>query len=611
MSRRNSTGRRVAARAGAGLPVSALLCALLLPLLSVPAAAFVAPQDTSVHAKERPAAVADNASAADVALLQILEEELAYTMEHLSAADGTRPYYVAYTVTDSEDAGASASLGALQGSGRSRQRVLDVDVRVGDYQLDNTHKLRREFSGFGSGGGGSNVSRSISLADDDRAIRQVLWLATDQAFKAAVQQHQNVLTNLKAMVEEEDQSGDFTREEPSRVVEPPVSLDFDLDAWSERVRGASEAARQEPLVYDSSVGISAGVENRTMVTSEGTRLRTTNALFSVYVQASTKAEDGMELSKFEGFHAASADGLPGEAEVAAALRRSIDMALALREAPLVEPFTGPAILLNRASGVFFHEIFGHRIEGHRQRDVDEGQTFTKKLGENVLPGFLSVHDDPTLVRFGSTDLRGHYRFDDEGVVSRDVTLVDGGVLRTFLMSRQPVQDFDRSNGHGRRNPGETVVARQGNLVVSASETVPMARLRELLLAECARQQRPYGLLFEDISGGFTTTQRGGPQAFKVLPVVVWRVWADGRPDELVRGADIVGTPLACFDKIIAAGDDPDVFNGTCGAESGWVPVSAVSPSVLVSEIEIEKRQHEQDKPPLLPSPVLDLPEDQG
>jgi predicted Zn-dependent protease len=324
----------------------------------------------------------------------------------------------------------------------------------------------------------------------------------------------------------------------------------------------------------------------------------------VAVSAATKADDGMDLSQTYIFNASNEGGLPTEAEMRAALARVIEMVLALRAAPLVEPYTGPAILMNRASGVFFHEIFGHRIEGHRQKDVDEGQTFTKMIGKPVLPEFMSVSDDPTQAIFAGEDLRGFYRYDDEGVPAARVDLVEHGILKTFLLSRSPVPGFNRSNGHGRRSPGNAAVSRQGNLMIRSERSVTFDRLRELLIEECQSQGKPYGFLFEDITGGFTTTGRGGPQAFKVLPVVVYRVYADGRPQELVRGVDIVGTPLACFSQIIYTGDDPAVFNGTCGAESGWVPVSAVSPSILVRQIEIEKRQRSQERPPILPSPIV-------
>jgi predicted Zn-dependent protease len=265
---------------------------------------------------------------------------------------------------------------------------------------------------------------------------------------------------------------------------------------------------------------------------------------------------------------------------------------------------GPAIFSGRAAGVFFHEIFGHRVEGHRQKDESEGQTFTKSVGTKVLPDFLSVVFDPTRRKAAGIDLNGWYDYDDEGVKARPVTSVENGTLKNFLMSRSPMQGFDHSNGHGRRQPGLEPVSRQSNLIVESSKAVPEAKLKQMLIEEVKRQNKPYGLYFRDITGGFTTTARAGLQAFKVIPVIVYRVYADGRPDELVRGADIVGTPLASFSKILATSDQPEVFNGYCGAESGSVPVSAVSPAILVGEIEIEKKAKAQDRPPLLPPPTI-------
>jgi TldD protein len=268
----------------------------------------------------------------------------------------------------------------------------------------------------------------------------------------------------------------------------------------------------------------------------------------------------------------------------------------------VDPFVGPAILSGRAAGVFFHEIFGHRVEGHRQRDEREGQTFTNSVGQPVLPEFLSVVFDPTRRTMAGADLLGSYEFDDEGVRARAVTVVDKGTLREFLMARMPLPGFPRSNGHGRKQPGLAVVPRQSNLIVESAKRVSERELREMLLAEVRRQDKPYGLYFEQVTGGFTTTQRGGLQAFTVIPLVVYRVFADGRPDELVRGVDIVGTPLASFSKILATGDRDEVFNGYCGAESGSIPVSAVSPAILVSEIEVQRKPAPSDRPPLLRRP---------
>lgn len=537
-------------------------------------------------------------------LLDIMSKELDHSMTHLTTDDGEKPYYLAYTITDIRSVSINGGLGALFIDNADRNRLLDVDVRIGEYGLDSTHQIR---GGMGRGmgrlfGGGA---AAISLEDNEDAVRHALWRATDSAFKSAVERYKQVLTNVKTMVDEGRQVDDFSREAPSSSCEEEALLSLDRDEWTRRIVRVSGLAKDYPLIHGSSASLSATVENRFMVSSEGTRLRTGRKLLRVVVSANTRADDGMDLSQSFIFDAATEEGLPSEDAMSAAFEKVIDQVLALREAPLVEPYVGPAILLNRASGVFFHEIFGHRIEGHRQKDVEEGQTFTKMVGKPVLPAFMTVYDDPTQARFNGADLRGFYRFDDEGVPSSRVDLVVEGILKTFLLSRSPVEGFSASNGHGRREPGQSAVSRQGNLVIASDRAVSFDQLRARLVEECKKQEKPFGFLFEDITGGFTTTQRSGPQAFKVLPVVVYKVFADGRPDELVRGVDIVGTPLSCFSKILCTGDDPAVFNGSCGAESGWVPVSAVSPSILVEQIEIEKRQRSQERLPILPPPLAD------
>jgi predicted Zn-dependent protease len=252
--------------------------------------------------------------------------------------------------------------------------------------------------------------------------------------------------------------------------------------------------------------------------------------------------------------------------------------------------------------VFFHEVLGHRLEGQRQRGDEEGQTFTKKLNQAVLPEFLSVTDDPTLRSVNGTQLAGWYEFDDEGVPAQKVEVIKDGILRNFLLSRMPIAGFDHSNGHGRSQAGYMPVGRQGNLIVTSTHSVKDSEMRQQLLDEVKKQGKPYGLYFEDIQGGFTLTQRSAPQAFQVLPVMVWRVYADGRPDELVRGVDIVGTPLAAMNRILITGDTMAVFNGVCGAESGGVAVSAAAPAILFSEIEVQKRAHSKERLPILPPP---------
>ena len=535
-------------------------------------------------------------------LLAVMQSELDLSMDKLEGPDGTKPYFLQYAVTDERSFYAAATLGAVVYDQTDHSRVLDVDIRCGDYTLDNTHQIRGGgFGGFGGWGGYA----ILPLNDDPLATRQLIWLTTDEEFKNAVKQLAQVKANVKVMVEEEDKSDDFSREEPNVKIDAWVDQPYDRAALVDRARRLSERFRAHPLIYNSNVTISGEVTNKLAVNSEGSKLQYGLGLWRIGIQASTIADDGMELWQYTSFDAHTPQRLPDDDTVVAAIDEVIHEVLTLREAPIVEPYTGPAILMGRASGVFFHEIFGHRIEGHRQKDVEEGQTYAKKVGKPILPEFLNVYDDPTRAQYDGQDLRGYYPFDDECVAAQDVHLVEDGVLRTFLLSRSPTRGFTQSNGHGRRQAGNKSVSRQGNLIIESSKQVPFAKLRELLIEECKKQGKDYGLLFKDISGGFTTTRRRGPQAFKVIPLVVYRVYPDGRPDEMVRGVDIVGTPLTSFEKIIWTGDDPGVFNGTCGAESGGVPVSAISPSILVSQIEVEKKQKSQDRPPILPAPIAE------
>jgi predicted Zn-dependent protease len=322
----------------------------------------------------------------------------------------------------------------------------------------------------------------------------------------------------------------------------------------------------------------------------------------VVILGVTRADDGMDLYRAQTFEAETVEGLPAQAELEAAVRELGKSLEALRIAPLTEPFDGPAILSGRAAAVFFHEVLGHRLEGQRQRGDEEGQTFTKEVGKEVLPTFLSVADDPTATKYGTTWLSGSYEYDDEGQKAQRVELIDNGVLKTFLMSRLPIASFGNSNGHGRAQTGHVPTGRQGNLIVTSMKSVPEAELRKQLIEEAKKQGKPFGLYFEDISSGFAVTTRSSPQAFSVVPLVVWRVYVDGRPDELVRGVSIVGTPLAAMKKILVTGDKSEVFNGECGAESGTIPVSAVAPAMLLSEIETQRMQQGTARPPILPIP---------
>ena len=533
-------------------------------------------------------------------ILQTLDEELKRAFDVLKQKGDPAPYFIGYSVSEMESVDIDASLGALRSSQTSLTRLLDIDVRVGDYQLDNTHQIRGQ---RGTTSGPSFSYPVLMPVDNDiDALKSVIWLETDQKYKAAVERFIQVKANRAIKVEEEDTSADLSRESKQTAVLAPANLDLDIPTWQKKVQDFSALFNKYPEIYEGSVGLSSSATNDYLANTEGTSVQHGIASIRLSIYARTKADDGMELYRFESFDAHSADHLPGDATIRQTIETMVRDLKALRAAPVIEPYTGPAILSGRASGVFFHEIFGHRIEGHRQKSETEGQTFTKKINQPVLPDFISVIDDPTMERIAGTDLNGHYAFDDDGVPAERVTVVDKGILKNFLMSRSPVSGFENSNGHGRKAPGFRTVGRQGNLIVQATNTVSDAKMRVMLIEEAKKQGKPFGLLFKDISGGFTLTGRSSPQSFQVTPIMVYRIYVDGRPDELVRGVDLIGTPLTSFSQIVAAGDTPEVFNGFCGAESGYVPVAAVSPSILTAQIEVQKKAKSSDRPPILPPP---------
>jgi len=532
-------------------------------------------------------------------LFDAMKTELDRSLKTLGEQDPAA-YYIGYTLTDSQRATVSGSNGALLSSDEARNRWLEVTVRTGSYELDDTHKVDGRTPP--NGGPGTNAP----LDDDPEVLRRAIWLETDKQYRAAAEALIKIKTGKEVKVQtEEGRAPDFSREKPQTYTGPWVSFTLDRKPWEQKVRDYTRYFRQSTAVINSIVTFTAQAENIMQLNTEGTHLQFGQIRYRLELFIQGKASDGMDIDRIYNFDWVNPSEAPTDKAVyaaAAQLRKEMEGLVA---SPLNDPTVGPALLTGRAAAVFFHEVFGHRAEGHRQKDVNEGQTFAKKVGETILPEFLSLVDDTTMKKLGNQDLLGYYQFDDEGVAAQRVVLVDHGVLKNFEMSRSPLEGFPHSNGHGRRQIGATPVSRQGNLIVQSSKTVTNAELRAKLIELVKQQGKPYGLLIDDIAGGFTFTGRGQPQAFQVQPLVVYKVFADGRPDELVRGVDIVGTPLAALTKIVATGDTPEVFNGYCGAESGSVPVSAASPAILTSELEVQKKETSTDRPPILPPPAHD------
>jgi TldD protein len=532
----------------------------------------------------------------DPALLRTMQQELDRAMSSLGKADPA-PYFISYSVDSEFGAIIMASNGAIVANIDRHERTADISVRVGGRDLDNTHGQNR-FNAI--------VATSVPLDDKPDAIARVLWLNTDRMYRKAAQTYMEVKTSTKVRAEEEDSSPDFSSEKAEvSVGKAGLPPKFDQKEWQEKIRRLSGILSKYPEIENSTVMLMVDTPSQYFVSSEGSRIVTSRALVRILALGSTRANDGMELARSETFDASSFDKLASEQEIAAKIEKIGEDLRKLKKAPIVEPYSGPALLSGRAAAVFFHEVVGHRLEGQRQRGDDEGQTFTKMVNQSVLPPFLSVEDDPTLSSLAGKELSGTYQYDEEGRKSERVQLISNGILKQFLMSRMPVKGFMHSNGHGRAQDGLMAVGRQGNLIVRSSKSVPDAELRARFVQEIKEQKKEYGLYFEDIAGGFTLTLRNMPQAFQIMPLMVWKVYADGRPDELVRGVDIIGTPLAALKRIVLTGEKMDVFNGECGAESGSIPVSASAPAMLFSEIEVQKVAQGHERPPVLPPPGFD------
>lgn len=528
-------------------------------------------------------------------VLRLLGTEVERTMEGLADREFP-PYFLSYHVTEFRTRRVSASFGAIDRAERSERRILDTDVRVGSYALDNYHRMRGQALGRHQ----SSHTTGFPL-DNPTAIRRSAWRAADNQYREAEQRYKKVRANKAITAPEESGAGDFIERDGAVHVERRDSLTADLDTWRERARRLSDIFSEFDALENGTVRFREQLQTRYLADAEGARVRKVRRTAHISWYAQTTAHDGMKLRLYDSADAFDPAELPSEDQLESRIRDTATKLVELRDAPKAEPFVGPAILEGEAAGVFFHEALGHRVEGHRQIDESEGQTFREKVGDDVLPRFLDVYDDPRLRRADDVPLMGHYRIDDEAVPSQRASIVKAGKLTGFLMSRQPFGDFLESNGHGRREAGKRVVARQGNLVAHPRETVSRSELKQKLIEKVKERDKPYGLRFVRVQGGFTLTQRFFPQSFRVLPLLVYRVYPDGE-EELIRGVTLEGSPLTVLSDIAAAGEDAEVFNGMCGAESGRVPVSSVSPSLLVDRIETARVQTGSERPPILSPP---------
>jgi predicted Zn-dependent protease len=536
-----------------------------------------------------------------LAILGAMQAELSRSMERLRLKGYDAPYFIAYQVKDVARSELGARYGALFEDDSRRERNLFVDLRVGSYELDSSAPDAGPFLMAGEGPSWY-APKEAPLDGDTTALRNALWLATDEKLKEALSSFFKKRSRDVYRQDDPERAPSFTREAPSRHVDPARPFPLDRDRWRALAREATAQFRAHPAIFDASLRIVAEKQVRWFASSEGSALVTEQTIYGVHLQAVTRAPDGQLLEDGRDFYARTEAALPSPDELRRAVEAVIGELEALRAAPAIDPYTGPAILEPEAAGVLFHEAVGHRLEGERVDDDKEGQTYKGQVGQQILPAFLSIVDDPTLEASGESSLNGSYSFDEQGVRAQRTVLVKNGRLETYLLSRKPVRPFERSNGHGRSQGARSPTARMANLVVESRRAVSRDELKRMLMKEARRQGKRYGLVIRDITGGNTNTMSYGYQAFKGTPRLVYRVDARTGEEELVRGVELVGTPLTSVNKVMATSRDVKVFNGYCGAESGYVPVSTVAPAALVGEIELQRVARQSERSPILPAP---------
>ena len=536
-------------------------------------------------------------------LMLILETELNREFQELKKAP-VPAYYIEYYVDDIQYSTVTASFGSLTQSMTGKNRVLATRVRVGDYQFDNTHPVSPSEGNYMPTQGGLGPSM-LPSENNAAAIKFGLWRATQSEYKQAISAYKILKDASERHPAAPVRIDDFSKETAAAHYDPPMrdlSEMFDQALWEAKVKKYSAPFLKNADLIEGDVSLNVTAERKYFLTTEGARIVQNFVSAYINVSGSIRASDGDIAPLHLSYYAPSTSEFPADDVITKEIENMVELLKKLKNAPLAEPYSGPAILYAPTAGVFFHEIFGHRIEGHRLKNEYDGQTFKAKINEVVLPKTLNVYFDPTISEIGGKLVNGSYKFDDEGIKSQRVVVVDKGVLKTFLMSRTPLENVSHSNGHGRASLGATPVSRQSNLIVETTKAVSMGELRKMLVKECKRQGKPYGYLFKEVVGGFTVTDRYNPNAFNIFPTLVYRIYADGRQDELVRGVDLIGTPLAMFAEIQAAANDRDIFIGFCGAESGSVPVSAASPSLFVRRIETQKKPRQHQETTLLARP---------
>jgi TldD protein len=571
------------------------------------------------------AALATAQKPVDDSILRAMHDELDRSRSLRVVGLDEKPYFIEYSIEDVESFSVSATLGALVGASHNRMRVPQVAVRAGSYEFDNTNHVQSTvFSGA------RYDSDQWPIDDDYNAFRHNLWLATDRAYKTALEAIARKRSSLRSAASP-DKAPDFAKTEPAVSIQPLNRAAIDEPLWKKRTLEISGEFAAYPEIFLSSVDANVYSANSYYANSEGSTQRVPETLIQFRAQAQAQAPDGMVIHDAATFQALTMEAMPSELDLRRGVVQAADNIRALLRAPIGEAYSGPVLFEGNAAAQLMAQILGDNLRLARRPVSDPGRPsnilsseLESKVGSRILPDWISVVDDPTQKEWRGRPLLGFYQFDMEGVPPVPVQVVEKGVFKDFLHTRQPVNGFDKSNGRARlsgqfgaRNAAES------NLFISASETKPLAELKKQLMDLCKQRNKPYGMLvrkldypssasiaeLQSIAAGMT---RGGTARVVSPPILVYRVYADGR-EELVRGLRFRGLTARSMRDILAASDDTTVFhflnNGAPFALIGLggfiAPTTIVSPSLLFDEVEFERPQDELSKPPLVPPPPIE------
>jgi predicted Zn-dependent protease len=555
-------------------------------------------------------ATARPARAQDDVVTKAMHDELDRSMKQLHLENLEKPYFISYRVVDSDRTNVNASFGALNSSSQGRSRMFNVEVRVGSYQLDNTNFASMSFdmSSMIQVFGGSS---QLPLDDDYQELRRQMWLATDATYKKAVEDLSKKKAGLQNKVDT-DETPDFTKEAPVQIAMDAPLVHADRTQWEATARSLSGLFRQMPDIYTSTVSFSATNSYVRYINSEGTSYTRREPTVTFVARAATQAADGTPLEDSVWLYARSIAGLPTSGELASRVRLMGQRLTDLRAASELENYNGPVLAEGDAAPQLFAWVFSSSLLGVRrpaadnqmapfvQRNGPVENPFLDKIGARVLPDFLSVTDDPTLADYKGVPLAGWCKVDEDGVPTHETKLVENGILKTLLTTRDPVRGFDHSSGS--RHAGQ---ASPSNLFVSAENGLSEAALRARFLATLKQRNREYGIVVRRMR----TAQR---------PLTAWKVFPDGH-EELIRGVQFSGLNPSAFKDIVAVSKDQNILtvsrrpagigmlvSGYGGEDESFAPVTVAVPSLLFDDVTVHKVRGETPKPPVAPRPDFDV-----